>query len=199
MQRWKILLPVIVYILIGYTTVSGFSSNPPDGRTGAPGESTCADCHGNLNTGPGGITITGDPSYAPGDTIDLTITVRHAGQSRWGFQITALSEFNYPLGTLLVVDPARTQYSYDIGMERPYVDQTAVGTDNGTQDESPGWAVRWASPDFPHGSITFYAAGNAADGFLQMGDYIYTTSVQYNSSHVSSGSSSWGAIKNLYE
>jgi hypothetical protein len=177
-----------------------FSANPPDGRTGAPGEGTCADCHGNLNTGPGSITITGTPSYTPGDTIDLTITVQHVGQLRWGFQITALSEFGYSLGTLLVADPLRTQHSYDIGLERQYVDQTAAGTDDGTLDASPGWTVRWASPDSPHGSVIFYAAGNATDSnSFQFGDYIYTTSVQYSSSHVSSEPSSWGAIKNLYE
>lgn len=199
MRLWKIPLLVIAFMFIGHAVVLAFSANPPDGRTGAPGEGTCADCHGNLNTGPGGITITGTPSYTPGDTIDLTITVRHEGQSRWGFQITALSEFGVSFGTLLVADPIRTQLSLDIGLERWYIDQTAAGTDNGTPDESPGWSIRWASPDVPHGSVMFYAAGNAADGFLQFGDYIYTTAVTYNSSHVSSKPSSWGAIKNLYE
>jgi hypothetical protein len=200
MQRWRIPLLTIAVILIGYTAVLAFSANPPNGRTGAPGEGTCADCHGNLNTGPGGITITGPPTYTPGDTIELTISVQHTGQSRWGFEITALSESGLSLGTLLVTDPVRTQHNYDIGLERQYVKQTTVGTDDGTLDVSPGWTVRWESPAVSHGSIIFYAAGNAANSnSFQVGDYIYTTSITYNAGHVSSNPSSWSAIKSLYE
>ena len=200
MPRLRTLLLTIVCLLFTYTAVSAFSAAPPDGRTGAPGEGTCADCHGNLNTGMGGIGITGPPSYAPGDTIELAIYIQHAGQVRWGFQITALSEFGMSLGTLLVADPIRTQYSSDIGLERNYIKQTAAGTDDGTPNVSPGWTVRWISPPVSLGPVIFYASGNAADSnSFQVGDYIYTTSIAYNASHVSSEPSSWGAIKSLYE
>src|SRR5215467_412845 len=43
-------------------TAHGFSFGPPDGRTGAPGESTCNGCH--LGTsGIGQLTITVPSSY----------------------------------------------------------------------------------------------------------------------------------------
>ncbi|MBK7232847.1 MAG: hypothetical protein IPH93_11445 [Saprospiraceae bacterium] len=51
-----------------------WSSNPPNGYTGAPGESTCANCHsggGNIN---GDLQILGLPgSITPGQVYTITL------------------------------------------------------------------------------------------------------------------------------
>ena len=50
-------IPAILY---------AFSSNPPAGLTGAPGEGTCASCHGSLTSG-SGVTVTfPSTTYTPG-------------------------------------------------------------------------------------------------------------------------------------
>jgi hypothetical protein len=47
----------------------------------AVGEITCADCHGNLNVGGGTIIVTATTTYAPGDTVDMSLKVKQEGQT----------------------------------------------------------------------------------------------------------------------
>ena len=67
------------------TRVSAFSSGPPAGRTGAPGEATCHDCHSSydLNDSSGGVTIVGLPDfYVPlGDPISFAVMVFQDGSN----------------------------------------------------------------------------------------------------------------------
>ena len=54
------------------------SGGAPNGLTGAPGESTCTNCHSTfpLNSGAGSLALGGFPeSYVAGQTYDLTVTV----------------------------------------------------------------------------------------------------------------------------
>jgi len=167
-------------ILLATSIVWAYSAGPPDGRTNAPGESNCTvGCHSSfmLNAGDGSYSITVPASYIPGDTLDIQLDIADPGQQRWGFEITVLDNSNLPVGELIVTEPTRTQKTTDIGTGREYIKHTTDGTDNGTADIGPGWTLKWASPGVPAGDITFYAAGNAADGsFTNQGDYIYTAS-----------------------
>ena len=48
------------------------------------------------------------------------------------------------------------------------------GSASGTRDKNQ-WTFKWTAPTNDVGPITFYAAGNAANGdFSTSGDYIYT-------------------------
>jgi hypothetical protein len=163
------------------TVVYGFSAGPPAGRTGAPGEATCVQCHaGTLNNGPGRVTISGVPeTYEPNQEFTLTIRVVHPDRQRWGFQITALDDANNPAGTLLPVDRNRTKVVEGTGnlRERVYVEHTKSGTFSG-QAQGAEWEVKWTAPAADAGRVTFYAAGNAANGNnASSGDSIYTTAV----------------------
>jgi hypothetical protein len=60
---------LLVVVLSG--AALAYSSGPPPGRTGAPAEGTCADCHDNLNNGTGWLTVSAPNEYAPGDTVDV--------------------------------------------------------------------------------------------------------------------------------
>ena len=160
-----------------------FSNGPPAGSTGAPDEGTCADsgCHTGFtqNSGPGSLTLTGPTQYAPGDTFDFTINLSQTGQKRWGFELTALNSSNQSAGTILVTTPSRTKLLSAIG--RQYLEHTSIGTNNGTIDASPGWNFQWVAPTIGAGQVTFYVAGNAANGNgLNQGDFIYTTSKPIN-------------------
>src|SRR5690242_2933290 len=81
------------------TTVESFSTGPPGGYTGAPGEQTCTACH-QQNFGSGQFTITAPQTYIPGHTYQ--IVVRHqtldSTRLRWGFEMTALDGTNAAAG-----------------------------------------------------------------------------------------------------
>jgi hypothetical protein len=140
-------------------------------------------------------------AFTPGDTIDLFVKVLQTGQQRWGFELTVLDDMDQPVGDLIVTEPARTQLS--IG-GRQYLKHTLSGTDPGTFDESPGWTLKWASPASRPGPVTFYIAGNAANGNgLRTGDFIYTNVLLYDENQtgvepVIDPQASWGKIKALF-
>jgi hypothetical protein len=144
-----------------------FSSGPPAGRTGAPGESTCIDCHTSfpLNSGDGTLSLSGVPApgYNPGTTYTIMVNLEDPEQSRWGFELTVLDNVdNNQAGTLIRTDMTNTQLLQDSG--RQYIEHTSAGTFNGTPDVSPGWSFDWQAPDPGVGPVTFYIAGNAANG-----------------------------------
>ncbi len=150
---------------------SAYSTGPPNGKTGAPGEGTCHDCHNSfpLNSGPGSVVITAPSTFSASQTYQITVTVAQSGQSRWGFEFTPLST-----GTCTITDPANTQK--DTFQTRVYVKHTAQGTNNGTPGPT-SWSFDWTAPPDPPDTARFYAAGNAANGNERSsGDYIYTTS-----------------------
>jgi hypothetical protein len=174
------LLKTALILAIFATVAHAFSSGPPAGVTGAPGEGTCVQCHtGTLNSGGGSIVIEGVPDqYEPGAEITLTVRVRHPDRRRWGFQLTALNGNNRGVGTFALVDRSTTRLVEGVaGLEgRTYVEHTSAGTFEGEQ--SGVWQVRWTAPAEDAGLITFYAAGNASNGNnASSGDSIYTTAV----------------------
>lgn len=173
-MRTYVSLPAILAIFLMTTLGWGYSDGSRlNRRTGAPGESTCANCHGNLNTGSGSVTIDAPSGFAPGDTLDVTVTVQNQGQQRWGFELTALDAGNLPAGSLLVTDAARTVLS--TGGGKQYINHTEPGTDAGTANGT-SWSFRWVAPSTPVSSVTFYTAANAANNSGNTnGDSIYTT------------------------
>ena len=161
MKRIAITLFIIVVAAAGF--VMGWSIGPPDGRTGAPGEPDCSQCHFShaVNSGDGSFSISAPADYLPNQVVELTINLEDPGQLRWGFQMTVLDASNQGVGELVIADAARTQVSNSPD-GRQYAKHTAQGTDSAVADVSP---------------VTFYAAGNAASGDgTANGNYIYTTS-----------------------
>ena len=176
-MRIKQLISIGLVIMTSSSLVIGFSSGPPDGVTGGPGEGLCTDCHlGNpSNMAGGAVTLTTlVATYDPGDTIAVEIDLNRSGQQRWGFEITALNSSNNRIGTILDTSTF-TQLSTSIS-GRQYLKHTTTGTFDGTPNASPGWGFLWVAPVTDSGPVTFYVAGNAANGNLfNTGDFIYTT------------------------
>ncbi|MBD3165288.1 T9SS type A sorting domain-containing protein [bacterium] len=165
-------LIAVFALLFAAHTASAFSGGPPAGRAGdPPNNSNCTACHSSfpVNTGDGSLDITEIMEYTPGQSYDMTVTLEDAGQSRWGFQLIAKDGSNNPAGTLVVTDATNTQLSSG------YLQHTSSGTQNGTQNGPVTWDFEWTAPMSGTGDVTFYVAGNAADGnFTTTGDYIYT-------------------------
>lgn len=173
-MRMYVSLPAVLAVLLMTATSWGYSDGSRlNRRTGAPGESTCANCHNNLNTGSGSITIDAPSGFAPGDTLDVTVTLQNQGQLRWGFELTALDESDLAAGELLVTDAVRTVLS--TGGGKQYINHTQQGTDAGTANGT-SWSFQWVAPATPVSSVTFYTAGVAANNSGNTGgDSVYTT------------------------
>jgi hypothetical protein len=174
----KLSLCAAVLVVYSFSThrVTAFSSGPPASQTGAPGETTCVSCHFSfpLNSGPGTLVITGLPStYSSGQEVDITITLTQSNRVRYGFQVTALTDSGAQAGTLIVTDSARTQIIPGGG--RTYIEHTFNGNAPSAANQG-SWTFKWRAPATGAGRVTFYAAGNAANGDgSSVGDFIYTT------------------------
>ena len=177
----KNMLPVwgvLVLLLIASSgNVFAFSSGPPDEKTGAPNENTCAQagCHaGNdLDVSGGSLMLTIPETYIPSEVYTIVVNLSRAGQSRWGFEMTALDTDGTRAGTFAADTAGNTQLSE--ANSKQYIKHTSAGTAQGTND-AHSWEFEWTAPDTDIGPITFYAAGNASNGnFNPVDDYIYTT------------------------
>jgi len=149
-----------------------YSSGPPNGMTGGPGENNCTQCHGGngLNSGNGSFLISGPSSYTPGQSYPITVTLSDPGQSRWGFEISSLG-----LGDVTLTDAVNTQSASVAG--RVYVKQTSAGSYDNTADGPVSWSFDWTAPE-SESDVVFHAAGNAANSNNgTSGDFIYTTSL----------------------
>lgn len=171
-------LPFVGIFLLLSSQLLAYSGGPPNGKTGAPGEGTCRDCHSSfgLNSGPGNLIIQGVPDlYYPGDIYTLSVQVSQFGQSRWGFELASKNAAGSQGGIITVTQPQYTQTSNSGGII--YLKHRSAGTFNGQQGGAV-WEFDWTAPEAGSGAITFYAAGNAANGnFNTSGDYIYTTQI----------------------
>ena len=168
---------VLVLLFVASTGGAfGLTGGPPEEKTGAPNENTCAQtgCHvGNdLNVSGGSLALTVPETYVPNEVYTIVVNLSRAGQSKWGFQMTALDADGARAGTFAADDAANTQISE--ANSKQYIKHTAAGTAGANDAHS--WEFEWSAPDADIGPITFYAAGNASNGnFNPIDDYIYTT------------------------
>jgi len=179
-----LVIGIAVGLPLGLAAESMWSSGPADGFTGAPGENTCQFCHQH-GPGDGLLQLLGAPvEYQPNQTYNLTVSLEDPGQQRWGFELTAIDADGDGAGIFAITDPVNSQLSdNDPSTARDYVKHTSAGTYNGTIDGPVTWEFQWTAPGGDVGDVTFYAAGNAADGDgTPLGNYIYTTSASIGAS-----------------
>jgi uncharacterized protein (TIGR03437 family) len=166
------------------------SPGPPLAMTGAPEEGTCIGCHYTYggadsvpNLGPGRVQITGLPAhYTFGQSyaVTVTVTANEASTRRWGFELTALTanDSSATAGELVVTDALRVLKRSGSVLDKARV-YLSHNDEDGTSLGRTGannWKFDWIAPSSSAGEISFYAAGNAADGQVTPeGDYIYTT------------------------
>jgi hypothetical protein len=141
------------------------SSNPPLGNTGAPGESSCVSCHsGSTLPAAGVVDFVFDGIgnvYVPGQTYAITIS--STGNTKNGFQMTALDATNSAAGTFT----AGTASSLGTANGRRYVRHSASAN-------TSSWTFQWTAPVQSQGEITFYYAYAKANGTGgNTGDQIY--------------------------
>ncbi|MCA1618462.1 MAG: PQQ-dependent sugar dehydrogenase [Acidobacteria bacterium] len=160
-----------------------YSAGPPAGFTHAPGELDCADCHTVPAESTGTLTLNAPQSYTPGQTYDISVAHSTADPTRvrWGFEMTALDASDERAGSFAPADDLTRVISGEGPFPgREYVEHTSNGTFPGQQDGA-SWTFRWTAPTEDVGPVTFYVAGNQADGDgSSAGDNIYFTFASAN-------------------
>src|SRR5712692_4955531 len=168
----------IASLFAGVTLTQGFahSYGPAARVTGAPGDSlrACTSCHaGTLNSGSGSVKILlqSGPVYIPGVKQRVVVQVSDPNQQRWGFQLTARLNSdlaNGQAGDFTPVDNM-TQVICEDNAPKPcasgvsFIEHTSAGTRNGTRNGG-AFQFDWTPPATNAGPVTFYVAGNAANG-----------------------------------
>lgn len=153
-----------------------YVNGAPAGRTGAPGELTCATsgCHGStaLNGATENIFVVTDngnvvSSYVPGVTYTIALSLA-SNPTKKGFQATVLDGSNNFVGTLTPITAAGT--ASVTGLGRTYINHTFAGT------SAPAWGFTWTAPATDVGAVRFYVATNKTNNNgANSGDEIYTS------------------------
>lgn len=155
-------------------------SGAPAGKTGAPGEGTCIDCHSVSTLFEGSnenqLTMINGSSevvttYTPGETYTLElIQVTNIGGTG-GFEITGLDNTATKAGTFTANLTFETKKLASGGRE--WITHT-----NNTPPEP--WKWTWTAPVTNVGPITFYIASNKSNGTSShFGDEIHLSQVEY--------------------
>jgi hypothetical protein len=135
----------------------------------------CTACHNSfpVDSGDGELTLSGVPAtYSPGTDYMLTIHLEDPDQIRWGFEMTVITEDGDEGGVLASLDSLTQVSGTPEDGDRDYIKHTLEGTQ--LDEEAGEWTIQWTAPAEGTGEVTFYLAGNAANGnFNNQGDYIY--------------------------
>lgn len=166
---------ILVFILLFPLQALTNDDGAPANSTGAPGNDTCSadGCHETnpINVGPGSVTVTTNDSYTPGETMNFTVRVEQAGQSRFGFQATVRP----------VNDPYRFTGKLGLGQGTIFSDaiQRYITHDEAVSiNDANEWTFQWTAPEENVGAVQVYIAGVAGDGNgRNTNDYVYTDSM----------------------
>ena len=192
MCKFPVCLAVAILADILPTGAVAHSYGPPPRVTGAPGDNSraCTQCHSSspLNSGTGSVKILlqSGAFYVPGVKQRVAVQIADPVQRRWGFELTARLNSDLDKGQAGDFAPVdnTTQVICEDNGPKPcssglsFIEHTSAGTRNGSR----GGAIfqfDWTPPAADAGPVTFYVAGNAANGDGGSGgDLIYTSSVQ---------------------
>lgn len=169
----KLLLRITILATVVIVILGNFN-NPPNGHTGAPGDSLCTACHslggGSQN---GNVVVNGFPAnIVANQTYSLSVTVANPnGLATFaGFQMVILDAGNNNAGTMSNAGPNST---ITISGGRSYHEHNPAQMFDASNMET--WTVDWTAP-VGSGLLTYYAAGNVANGNgNDNGDLIVTT------------------------
>jgi hypothetical protein len=168
---------LLVYSLFLLLLGLSFSTNPPNGNTGAPGDGLCTGCHSPNLSIDGNVTLTGLPAEVePGQSYNITITSTYTQGNavRAGFQLVALDGNNSNIGSFSNAGP---NVDFESGGGRTYAEHRPAqffGSGNAVD-----FTFTWTAPTQPTTeNITFYVASLLANGSGSSGDRTVTNTAQ---------------------
>lgn len=176
------------FSILGFS--SGFSNKDGiAGRVGSPLENTCQpSCHNShpVNSGSGSLVITSPDLinfvYNPGQTYTVEVTVAKPSVNLFGFAMEALFQNGSDAGSFIHINPAET-WSKAANINGAIRTSATHMENAGASANTKTFVFQWVAPATNAGAVTFYAAGNAANGNgSTSGDYIYTAMQLVNDS-----------------
>ncbi len=176
MKKPLLFLGLALGFVIVLTSGLPYSGGSPGARTGSPGDNSanCTECHGGSAVSKTGWITTTIPAegYVPGETYTVTVTGTHFGVQKFGFEATVEDGQNAKAGTLVVTNGSETK----LITSNHAVTHTSSG--NTPSGSSKVWNFNWTAPSAGTGTVTFYAAFNAANGDdTTGGDVIYISNI----------------------
>jgi hypothetical protein len=152
-------LGMLAAILSLPVTSYAFGSDPPLSYASAPGQGTCASCHGTLTAG-SGITVNAPTSYTPGGAaVPMTVTIPASG----GFELEVATQIsNVQAGVLAAADANGAVMTFG-GMQFAY-----------SSRETTSWTFSWTPPTTNVGSVVLYVAGGG-QGTNYSRNFVMTT------------------------
>ncbi|TNE59848.1 MAG: HYR domain-containing protein [Bacteroidetes bacterium] len=158
------------------------SGNPPTGRTGAPFDGHCNNCHDGANPGgfDGTVTVDGLPDpIEPNTTYPLMITLTPTAGSpvRGGYQLVVVDGNNVNAGNLATVNG---QSGTEFFAGREYIEHRGAKVFSGGGPAT--WDFNWTSPASAGGNtIQLYFIGNFTNGNNNdSGDHPIAASASYS-------------------
>ena len=138
------------------------ANGSPGGKTGAPGDQTCTQCHsGTVQSGTNFQTVvltnasgTIVTSYNPGETYTVTVGML-TSNAKNGFEIVALTPSNTQAGSVAVTS-ATTTKTVTFG-SKTRITQKSGGT------SLNNWSFAWTAPATNVGNVTFYLGTNVSN------------------------------------
>ena len=151
---WFVVILVVVVPLV----LLAFPSNPPLGKTGAPGEGTCADCHfGGAGGGSVKIKSSTGTTYTPGVKQKLTVTIADPNAVDWGYELVVVAANNTSasVGTLKA---SNANSSIRKSGSKSYASQV---NDQMGVTGSASFPLSWTPPATSVGNVTIYVSSVA--------------------------------------
>lgn len=147
---------IVATIVVVPAIVWSSPSNPPLGKTGAPGETTCASCH-NGGSGGGSITVTSSAgkTYHPGTKQHLIVTITDAHALAWGYEMTAVTASKPSVGAGVFKATDNNSAVRSSGT-KSYAAQI---NDHAGASKKVTYKVDWTPPSKAVGNITLYFSG----------------------------------------
>lgn len=157
-KNWQVFAPVIIGCTLWIESAQGNASLPPVNRTGAPGHSSCSQCHTGRGNGNVALSFSGGGNYEPGQIYAIMVAVTDPSQRRFGFSMVARDSDNdrVDVGDWSAVGNDTRVH----GSQNSHVSQRAAPRSNGSHT----FTVNWTAPSDDVGNVTFYVAANAANG-----------------------------------
>ncbi len=188
----KLKFTYVIFLFAGVMTFmmshsGGRAAQFNEGNTGAPGDDskTCGTCHSGGAFGADIVISLVDQdgnevtAYQGGQTYTVNATINTTvGPGGYGLQMVGLvNSDNSNAGAF--ANPS-TNAQLSVAGARTYLEQAGLSAMN-------VFSTEWTAPSAGAGSVTFYAAGHAADGNGQTtGDQAVTASFEFEESIVES-------------
>ena len=176
--RLLVFLSVIAATFVPSSILLGNSQNLPPGKTGAPGDGLCTQCHVGTpnNTGRVLLYLESRLTYSPGVKQRIAVSVvASQAQGVVGFQLTARLASNG------LVQAGHFEPSEGVTVQRngglEYVNHVSAKALSGLSGSGfAGFAFDWTPPANGAGDVRFYLAAVAGQAGGQPGPNVYTAS-----------------------